>query len=53
VIVGFLTVAFLSFFYIGYKFGRRVEKWSQNHSKEEKQVTRDGVKDFLNNINEN
>jgi hypothetical protein len=32
----FLTACFLLFFYLGYNFGRRTEKWAQNHKKEEK-----------------
>ncbi len=50
----FLTLGFLFFFYLGYKHGRRVEKWAKNHPpKEGKEVTKDGVKSFLDNLNKN
>jgi hypothetical protein len=29
-----LTACFLFFFYLGYKFGRRAEKWAQNHKEQ-------------------
>jgi hypothetical protein len=28
-----LSATFVFFFWIGYKFGRRVERWEQNHPK--------------------
>lgn len=31
----FLTAGFIFFFWLGYKFGRRTEKWAQNHKKDE------------------
>lgn len=40
--------------YIGYKFGRRAERWEQNHpTKKETPVSKDGVKEFLDNLNQN
>lgn len=33
-LTGFLTCAFIIMFMIGYKFGRRVERWEQNHPKD-------------------
>lgn len=27
----FLTAGFIFFFWLGYRYGRRVEKWAQNH----------------------
>jgi hypothetical protein len=32
----FLIASFIFFFWLGYKHGRRVEKWAQNHKKDEK-----------------
>jgi hypothetical protein len=53
----FLTAGFLFFFWLGYNFGRRAEKWAQNHPKKDKDdtkdVTKDRLKDFLDNISKN
>jgi threonine/homoserine/homoserine lactone efflux protein len=55
-VVSFLLVAgFLFFFWLGYNFGRRAERWEQNHpkKKEEKELPKDRVKEFLDNLNKN
>lgn len=52
-VVAFLTLGFIFFFILGYKHGRRVERWSQNHPPEDKEIDKDEVEDFLNNINKN
>jgi len=50
----FFTAGFIFFFWLGYNFGRRTEKWAKNHPpKEGKEVTKDGIKDFLDNLNQN
>jgi hypothetical protein len=34
----FLTAGFLFFFWLGYKFGRRTEKWAQNQGNGKKEL---------------
>jgi hypothetical protein len=38
--------------YIGYKFGRRAGKWECNHPKET-ETPKDGIRIFLDNLNQN
>tara|TARA_R110000751_G_scaffold228427_3_gene330080 strand:- start:303 stop:407 length:105 start_codon:yes stop_codon:yes gene_type:complete len=32
-IYNILIIGLILFFYMGYKYGRRVERWAQNHKK--------------------
>lgn len=49
----FLLAGFLFFFWLGYNFGRRAERWENNHPKADKEVPKDKVKEFLDNLNKN
>jgi hypothetical protein len=51
IVIIFIVTSFVSA-YIGYKFGRRAGKWECNHPTE-KETPKDGVKVFLDNLNQN